>query len=755
MGRFTEFAKRAVQRVNARIAMLVVSTLVGGGGAWTGYSYWKAPAQPKGPIKQVATGVPGTESAAPVVQTAMASLSDDQVPEASATGSHRLLQYSAPEPPATAPPSQSNSYLPASNDPPGGYGGASTYGQYAATAPTTSVPSDPASATATSDAVPENIYRRSSAAAPTQLETPPPTTYASPTEYPPLSQSPYASATDSAPQNAPAIEVPAYSQPATSYGASSQSFEPQPAAAMPPPNPLPTKETVANPYAAAPQPRSLTSLDTNSSPTNPYSITAAQPATITKTPAGAKAAAATPGERQLEGPQQPAIALEKVSPGEIQVGKPATFELFVRNTGQAAASGVTITDYVPAGTQLIDARPAPQQNSDGSLVWTLGTMQPGEETHITLQVLPQSEGEIGSTAQVTFAAAATSRSICTRPQLTIEQTAPPKVLIGDSFVVGITVSNPGTGPATGVIIEEDVPAGIAHVAGSQLEYEVGTLRPGESKHLDLSLRAEKAGVVQNVIQVRGEASLAARHAVQIEIVAPQLQVAVEGPKVRFLERQATYTVQIANPGTAAARDVDLIAHLPRGMKFVSTDSQGQYDVSQHAVYWSLAELPPATRGSVKLTTLPVEPGDQPLRVEGRGALGVSASGEQIVRVEQAAEIVHTVKDLDEVIEVGSETTYEVRVLNKGTKAATNVRVAAQMPPGMAAMHGEGPTRATGDATQIVFEALARLNPQEEVIYKVQAQGKTPGDQIVRVQVSSDEWPSPVTREESTRVYQDR
>jgi uncharacterized repeat protein (TIGR01451 family) len=114
-----------------------------------------------------------------------------------------------------------------------------------------------------------------------------------------------------------------------------------------------------------------------------------------------------------------------------------------------------------------------------------------------------------------------------------------------------------------------------------------------------------------------------------------------------------------------------------------------------------------------------------------------------------------VKDLDEVIEVGSETTYEIRVLNKGTKAATSVRVAAIMSPGMAAIHGEGPTRAAGDAAQIAFEPLARLNPQEEVIYKVQAQGRQPGDQIIRVQISSDEWPAPVTREESTRVYQDR
>src|SRR6185369_12885637 len=128
--------------------------------------------------------------------------------------------------------------------------------------------------------------------------------------------------------------------------------------------------------------------------------------------------APTPGERQFEGPQQPSVALEKVSPTEIQVGKPATFALYVRNMGQIAAQHVTVTDHVPNGTQLIDARPQPQQSGDGSLVWNLGTMQPGEETQITLQVMPQTEGEIGSTAHLTFAAAATSRSISTRPQLT-------------------------------------------------------------------------------------------------------------------------------------------------------------------------------------------------------------------------------------------------------------------------------------------------------------------------------------------------
>jgi len=413
-----------------------------------------------------------------------------------------------------------------------------------------------------------------------------------------------------------------------------------------------------------------------------------------------------------------------------------------------------VTDHVPAGTQLVDAKPQVQQSADGSLVWNLGTMQPGDETQITLQVMPQTEGEIGSTAHVSFGAAATSRSISTRPQLAIEHTAPPKVLIGEGMSASITVSNPGTGPATGVIIEEDVPPGLLHVGGSQLEYEVGTLRPGESKHLELSLKAERAGVVQNCIRVRADGGLTAQHVAQIEVIAPQLQLAVEGPKRRFLERPATYTLQVANPGTATARDIELAALLPRGMRFVSTDAQGQYDSAQHAVFWSLAELQPGQSGAVKLALTPVEPGEQRIAVEGRAALGLTARAEQPVAIEQAAELVHTVKDLDEVIEVGSDTTYEIRVKNSGTKAATNVKVAALMPPGMAAVSGDGPTRAGGDATQIAFAPLERLNPREEVVYRVQAQGKQPGDHIVRVQLSADDVTA-VTREESTRVYQDR
>lgn len=476
---------------------------------------------------------------------------------------------------------------------------------------------------------------------------------------------------------------------------------------------------------------------------------------LPREPIGGAAGQAIPGQRQFEGAQTPALALEKLAPSEIQVGKVATFELRVKNVGQVAAQQVQVIDYVPRGTQLVEAKPQFQRGTDGSLIWPLGTMQPGDEQVVQLQVMPQTEGEIGSVAQVTFAAQATSRSVCTRPLLTIEHTAPQKLLIGESLSMVITVTNPGTGAATGVVVEEDVPQGLLHVAGAELEYEVGTLRPGESKRLELTLRAEKAGMIKNTIVVRGDGNLAAQHSINIEVVAPQLQVGIVGPKKRFLERPATYTVSVSNPGTASARDVELVAYLPRGMKFVETDAHGTYDSQQHAVFWSLDELPASKAGNVKLTAVPLETGDQKLRIEGRADLGLTTAFEQVVSVDAAAELIHTIADLSDPIEVGAETTYEVKVINVGTKSATNVRIAAMLPAELKALSGEGPTRAANDGSRVIFEPLARLNPQEEAVFRIQAQAQKAGDFILRVQLSSNEWPNPVTREESTRVYLDR
>jgi uncharacterized repeat protein (TIGR01451 family) len=461
-----------------------------------------------------------------------------------------------------------------------------------------------------------------------------------------------------------------------------------------------------------------------------------------------------PGAAQLEGPQTPQVTIQKIAPEQMQVGKPATFRILVRNTGTVPAGSVEVRDEVPLGTRLLETSPRASRGVRDELVWQLGTLQPAEQHTIEVRLMPVAEGEIGSVATVTFCADASARAVATKPELAIQTVGPPRVLIGEDVTLTITVSNPGSGTATGVVLETHLPVGLQHAAGTDLEYEVGDLPPGESRKLELTLSAVRPGVATNVLVGRADANLRVEDRLDVEVVAPQLAVAVEGPRRRYLEREATYQVAISNPGTAPAEQVDLVAYLPPGLRFVSANNAGYYDEHERVVRWRLEELPVRETGTVELVTLPVEPGEQSLRIRSTAERGATAEAEQPVVIEGIAAIHFQVADLVDPVEVGGETTYEVRVVNQGSKASSNVRLALLFPPEMRPTAAEGPTRHTIEGNRVLFEGLARLAPKAETTYRVRARGLQPGDLRVQVQLLTDEMRSPVSKEESTRVYAD-
>ncbi len=462
-----------------------------------------------------------------------------------------------------------------------------------------------------------------------------------------------------------------------------------------------------------------------------------------------------PGQKHLEGTQTPTLQLEKVAPQEVQVGRPATFTIHVRNVGSVAAHQVEIHEEIPQGTQLLSATPKASRGPRGELVWQLGTLKAGEEAKVEAELLPTVEGELGSVATVRFASEASVRTISTRPELTLDVVAPREVLIGETMSLKIKISNTGTGVASSVVLTELLPANLQHEAGGELEYEVGDIRPNETRELDLSVKAIKAGTAMNVLAARGDGQLQAKKETPVAVVAPALEVALEGPRRRFLDRQATYTVSIANPGTAAAKEVELVTYLPRGLDFVEANNAGRYDAKTHSVHWLLEELPPRERGTVTVTALPVEAGEQSLKIASSAQRGLAVEKQEAITVEGVAAILFQVADVADPIEVGGETVYEIRVVNQGSKAASNVQVVALMPNEMKAIAAEGPTRHEIVGQQVRFQELPRLAPKADTTYRIRAQGLAAGDVRVRVQVITDENRTPITKEEATRVFADQ
>ena len=528
----------------------------------------------------------------------------------------------------------------------------------------------------------------------------------------------------------------------------------QPAAAMPP-MPPPVTATAASgglPFAAAPavMPGGLAAADSEQPP--PAAETPRQPP-----PTGQ----GRPGPMQLEGVQTPQVSVEKRGPREISVGKPARYEIVVRNVGSATAHEVVLRDAIPQGTALVATTPPASPvtpasgDADGALLWSLGTLPPGGQAAVTMEVMPQVEGEVGSVASVSFRTDASVRSRATKPDLRIECTPPEPVLIGRDLQVTVTVTNPGTGVATGVVLEGFLPENVSHRSGRELEFDVGQLRPGESRTIDLVLGTRGPGVHAARLAARADGGVEVIHQLPIEVTAPTLELAIDMPLRRFLQRPATCTVAMTNAGTAPAQAVELAAQLPPGMKFVKANNAGWHDDRTHRVLWNLEELPPGETGSVQMVVMPVELGPQKIVAAARSADGLADQVSHTCDVEGLAALSFDVVDSEDPIEVDGVTEYVVRVGNQGTKPATGVRLAATLLGDLEPVEAQGPGGHRVDNLTITFEPLAKLAPAEEAVFRIRAKGRRAGDQRIQVQLTSADQPAPITKEEITRVYADR
>lgn len=464
----------------------------------------------------------------------------------------------------------------------------------------------------------------------------------------------------------------------------------------------------------------------------------------------------TPGDKNLEGARTPSLTVQRVAPREIQLNTPATFEVVVRNVGKVEANDVRVYDQIPTGTQLLEATPQPNENTRGSVQWTLGTIAPGQERRIKMKLRPTQPGEIGSVAHVTFATQSSVRTLVTKPVLEITHSAPPKSLIGDRVPLDIVVTNKGNGPAHQVIIQEDIPNQLEYSDGfRQIEYEVGTLAPGQSRKLQLVLKAASIGKLRNTIHANANGGLKSQHSVNMEIVAPKLTASSDGPRRRYLRRKATHEFNVRNGGTAAATNVELMAKLPPGLKFVEANNRGQFDPATNAVYWSLAELDAGVAAKVSLTTVPIATGNQGIDFSAVADLKQKATAQAGLMVEHLVDVFFDIDDVIDHIEVGSETQYQVRVVNQGTKTATNVRLQLDFSNGIRPKNVEGSLQSQIQGQRVTFAPITSMNPGDEIKVTVVATGTNPGEHKVIASMMTDGRQSQIAKEETTQVYSDR
>jgi uncharacterized repeat protein (TIGR01451 family) len=452
--------------------------------------------------------------------------------------------------------------------------------------------------------------------------------------------------------------------------------------------------------------------------------------------------------------ESPIVLIETVAPKSINAGRPLLTELLLKNVGGAPAYQIKVEAELPPKVESVATEPKSELHGSRLLFSPLESLNPGEERRLRIQFKTADEGDVSTKATVTFSSAVTQTTRITRPKLILKKSGPETAAVGESITFRLEVANAGTGPAEGIVLRDILPPGLQHPHGPEIEADVGTLGPGESKTIELSVKAAATGKQVNQVIATAEDDLKVTDQATVTVGQAMVKLAKRGPARVFINTEAVFTLELSNPGDAAARNVELLDALPAGVTFAGASDGGRYDRDSHSVQWRFDALKPGETRQVLVKVLAGKAGEWKNQAVVRAEPNLSETAQIAVVVVGVPAILLEVVDLDDPLEVGAETAYEIRVLNQGTAANTNLQVLVLIPDGLT------PTRAQSDVPhkiqgqQVIFEPLPKLAPKADMVYRVYARGDTPGDHRVKVQLQSDQLRIPVTEEESTRVYRD-
>lgn len=458
------------------------------------------------------------------------------------------------------------------------------------------------------------------------------------------------------------------------------------------------------------------------------------------------------------GRQQPELQIEKDAPPRAVLNQPLVYNIRVRNVGRTAAHQVIVEDSIPRGTRLVGTNPgATQDPRDQHLTWELGTLEPGAERLIRVQIIPIEPGEIGSVATVRFVGRIAARTVITAPKLQLEMTGPVETAVGDTPVYRYRITNVGDGDAAHVIIQCSLPPLFQHPAGSELENDLGTLRAGESREIDLTVAAVRAGRGVNTAALVVDGQEQARDSRDVVVLASRLSLERTGPERRFVNRPAHYTTQITNQSSQPLRNVTVVEQLPVGMELAAVPEHGRYDAARRMIVWTLPQLGPQESRQFRSALVTADPGTYASTVKVWDAAGNRAEATSQLQVAGFSslkiDVAQTTQGGGEVA-VGEQVALRMTVVNRGSAPASEIVTEFDIPPELEFVAAR-PNRFTLDAQgrKVRFEAIPSLEVNGEHVIDIVCVARSPGLPRVAASLWSKDQ-QPIRQEEAVVVFRD-
>ena len=432
------------------------------------------------------------------------------------------------------------------------------------------------------------------------------------------------------------------------------------------------------------------------------------------------------------------------APGEVSVSESFCYELTVTAVDNVTNVFVeqTLSD------DLTFSSSDPEANMQGKLlVWNYPRLSKGEKKLIKVCVQAGKSGAVTSCATVYTKPLYCATTMVGRPILQITQTGPEKVFVSSNATYTIVIGNKGDGTARNVVVTDPVPNGFEHESGkSVLTFQIGNLAPEESKTIPVVLKATKRGKACNVAEVTADNAEKASSEVCSTIMQRAVKITKTGNAQQFINKTANYNIVVSNIGDVDLNGVTVTDVAPAGTSFANTSGA---DVKGNNAVWSNIALKQGEERSFNVSLMNKNKGEYCNVAKVTTASGETDEAKACTKWLGVSALLLEVTDEPDPLLEGEETTYTVRVTNQGTAEVTNVGLTAAF-----SKHLEPVSAENGQVSgrNVKFNAIPSLASKETLIFKMKAKATAIGDGRVKVSLTSDILETPVTKEESTRVY---
>jgi uncharacterized repeat protein (TIGR01451 family) len=357
-------------------------------------------------------------------------------------------------------------------------------------------------------------------------------------------------------------------------------------------------------------------------------------------------------------PPTPVVKLRVRVAACSPAGQEIEYKICIENCSPAAAHHVAVRNPLPANARFVRANPAPAA-TEPELLWTFGTLQPGECKDITLVLSPTDTADIKNCARVQFEhgqcvvtrLAKAPPDVVEPPKEKPKDKEPPKVTEGDGKLAlqitgpkrqyanlpvkyQITVTNNGDKPADNLLVTARLPEKSVYLAAGdggrfdfgQVAWLLGTLPPGASKTVQVTYRVPAAGEFCLKVsalanhELRGNSEICTK----FEGVSALLLESRDTKDPVGVGEQTSYRIVVTNQGTAPLTNVQVQVLVPPEFQLVRATGASSppaqenlppaTDKGQRLAFAPLKEMKPGEKQAFEVFGKAVKPGDARWRV---------------------------------------------------------------------------------------------------------------------------------------------